>query len=124
MGFKRITDVSLNVMLPLLLGSLIYFLGRDGGLVPLLKNHAADGLWAYAFISALLIIWHRNLPPYWLLIVCFVAVLFEFLQYKGFVEGVGDWTDAAVYLVFILLGYLLNNTFKRLYLTAKQNKLI
>ncbi|MBL7748600.1 MAG: hypothetical protein JNM19_14285 [Chitinophagaceae bacterium] len=124
MGFNRLTDFSLNVVLPLLFGCAIYFFGRNGGLAPVLKNHAADGLWAYAFISALLIIWHRSLPLYWLLIACFVAVLFECLQYKGFVEGVGDWTDAAVYLVFILLGYLLNNTFKRLYLTAKQNKLI
>jgi hypothetical protein len=115
MKFNRITDLLLNVLLPLLLGYIVYYAGQQGGINPGLKNYLPDGLWAYAFISALLIIWNRRLPFGWIISIYVLAAGFELLQYYKVVAGQADSWDVAVYFLFISAGLLLNSLFKRLY---------
>lgn len=115
MKFNRFADIVLNVFLPLLLGYLVYYAGQQGRISLTVKNFLPDGLWAYAFISALLIIWNRSLPLIWIVAVYLLAAGFECLQYYKIVAGQPDVWDGVIYFLFISFGLVLNKTFKSLY---------
>ena len=72
----------------------------------------ADGLWAYAFISALLITWDREINITWVLIACIVAAAFELLQHNDMIIGTGDVYDIITYYLFFSLSLKLNYLFK------------
>jgi hypothetical protein len=106
------TDILLNVAVPLCLGVICYLFPVS----KLLRNYAADGLWAYAATSAMLIIWNRHINLLWLttLALCFPA--FEILQSLAVVKGTGDVWDIVTYLAFfsiaIIKGRLINYKYK------------
>jgi hypothetical protein len=115
MLLNKQTDLLLNVCLPLITGSLFYILPFS---IPvLLKNHLPDGLWAYAFISCLVIIQDRTISPAWVAAAFLVAGGFEGLQYCGAVAGAGDPWDVAVYFLFFTASLLLNSFFKKYHQT-------
>ena len=100
--------ILVHVVCPLLIGLAIYYFTTSIAFTHLIKNHFADGLWAYAFISAILLIWERKINWFWVGCVVLVAFLFECFQYLHIFPGTGDVFDFIVYLSFILFG-LLNN---------------
>ena len=102
----------LNVAAPLLLGFLLYFIGHHPLVPRLVRNHLADGLWAYAFISSLLIIWNREMNTTWMIIPFFIAAGFESLQYYGKIEGTGDAYDMVTYWLFFMIPLKTNKFFK------------
>ena len=105
-------DLTLNTVLPLLAGILLYYF-RDSYYLPsLLSNHLADFLWAYAFISSILVIWDREPALIWMLVPFAVALLFEFFQYEHLIPGTGDVLDIITYYSSFLLALLLNYIFK------------
>src|SRR5215217_143457 len=108
-------DFLLNAISPLLCGVFLYVVGDNSFLPRVFKNHIADGLWAYAFASCLLIIWQRNIPGLWTVMAFVSAVLFEVLQYGMIVPGTGDVYDVLAYFLFFLLALLSNSFFKKLY---------
>jgi len=61
MKLNKPVDIILNVICPVLAGCLIYYAGYTGYLPSLVQNYVPDGLWAYAFISAILITWDRHI---------------------------------------------------------------
>ncbi len=92
---SKITDFFLNVVIPVALGVTIY-------LLPIrqeIKNYLPDALWAYAFVSTLLIIWDRKLPIIWLAGILFVFVAFELAQKTGITKGTGDVIDIIIYFI-------------------------
>lgn len=98
-------------MLPLAGGSLIYLLASDAD--GWIRSYIPDGLWAYAFASAMLIIWQRKLNLFWLLLVLICGLAFEWMQFRGILSGTGDLTDIFVYILFFLIALFFNPFFKR-----------
>lgn len=113
MKITRQTDLLLNVISPLLLGCFIYFLGSYELLPQLLKNYLPDGLWAYAFLSAILIIWNRQLNYTWLFISFLLAACFELLQQYQLLAGTADIADIITYFFFMGAGLFSNRFFKQ-----------
>lgn len=105
-------DLCINGLLPLFLGWLLYRSNINPLLPALLKSHLADACWAYAFASALLICWNRQIPWYWMAVVVGVAVGFEWLQANGTVPGTADWKDVLAYLISIALSNCFNTYFR------------
>lgn len=97
---------------PLLLGYFVYLLGSYQLLPQLVKNYLPDGLWAYAFISAILIIWNRQLNYVWLFISFLLAACFELLQHYQLLAGTADIADIMTYFLFMGAGLFSNRFFK------------
>ena len=107
-------DILWNVVVPVLAGVFIY-LFKYIGLFPLvIQNYFADAFWAYAFSSAILIIWDRKLNVLWMIVAFLFALFFELLQFGGYIEGTGDSLDVVVYALFFALAICLNKYFKNL----------
>lgn len=105
--FKTI-DFILHTIVPVILGCIIYITGDAHVLPLLLQNHLADGLWAYAFLSCILIIWDRKSNLAWIVLTIVFSILFELFQYWHLVAGTGDLWDVVVYLLFFLLALQIN----------------
>lgn len=104
MTFRKIADIIINVLLPLILGYIIYNVSFENHV----KNYLPDGLWAYSFVSALSIIWKRHLPLFWIVTVFIIAALVEYLQLLKVIPGTADIIDIVVYFIFIIIGLLIN----------------
>jgi hypothetical protein len=110
-------DAVLNIVVPLCLGVLVYVI-RGAATIPVFfKNYVADGLWAYAFISSLLIIWGRKMNLTWMLVPFGTSAVFEWLQYRHTLPGTGDVLDVITYCLFFMTSILLNTYFKNRFQT-------
>jgi hypothetical protein len=112
MKINKVSDILLNVFLPLLLGGLIYLVADSATFLPV-KNYFPDGLWAYSFLSAILILWNRSLNYFWIGLSFLVAICFELLQYLHWLRGTGDIADTLVYFAFFMLALVSNRLFKQ-----------
>jgi len=99
--YKSVTiDSIINVILPIMMGTAIYFLS-DKILFPvLIKNFLPDGLWAYSLISCMLIVWNRKIHALWISLVFVLFFVLELLQYLGIISGTGDIFDIFIYFAF------------------------
>ncbi|MGC4096122.1 MAG: hypothetical protein QM706_03310 [Nitrospira sp.] len=105
-------DILLNILLPLLAGTLLYCLPAAVQPSIPFHNHLADGLWAYAFLSSILIVWQRIPNRFWIFAVFTSAVLFETLQWLQFFPGTGDIYDVFTYFLFFIIALLINTFFR------------
>jgi hypothetical protein len=112
MKLDKKSDVLLNVVLPLLIGLLIYWSGRLGIVPSWIINYMPDGFWAYAFISCMLVIWDRRIQIFWVVLVFLISVFFEILQYRHMIPGTGDVMDVLIYFIFFGIALKLNRFFK------------
>jgi hypothetical protein len=112
---KKIIDFITNVALPLLAGLWIYWSGAMGGY---LRNHLPDGLWAYSFLSCLLLIWNREINKVWVITACLASVVYEWMQHEQRLDGTGDVWDVVNYLVFFMLALYSNRFWLRYYQSA------
>lgn len=104
-------DILLNVMLPIGVGCLIY--AAAGFPLPsIVRNYLPDGLWAYALMSSILIVWDRSIHFLWVVLAILSGIAYEWLQYRHILAGTGDAGDIAAYTVFGLLALLFNPYFK------------
>lgn len=110
----RYLDLQLNVLIPLLTGLLIYLYKDELQLPTIISNYIPDGLWAYAFLSAILIVWQRSVNVLWCIMPFIVALLFEVFQYLQLVEGTGDIVDIVIYYVCFSVAISTNKFFKQL----------
>jgi hypothetical protein len=97
MGSSRFRFLILHCILPLIAGILIYLIGDSGPFLLSFKNYLPDGLWAFAFGSALLLIWDNRPPLIWLMAGWLMLVLTEWMQKTGLMPGTADWLDILVY---------------------------
>lgn len=67
-----------------------------------------DGLWGYALLSTLLIIWRNdfNILRIWICIAIFAGPFLELMQYKNYLPGTYDLIDIFTYLFFSSLSIL------------------
>jgi hypothetical protein len=112
MKLTRKSDILLNVCLPLTIGLLIYCSEKIVIVPALIRNYLPDGLWAYAFLSCNLLIWHRSVNLFWVFLVFLVAFSFEVLQYLHIIPGTGDIKDVFTYFLAFAIALLLNTPFK------------
>ncbi|HYO21130.1 MAG TPA: hypothetical protein VER36_01915 [Flavisolibacter sp.] len=113
----KLTDFCLNALLPLLLGGCVYLNSHWLQEMRLISGYAADGLWAYAFASAILIVWQRRIHGGWLATALLSAIIFEGLQHLDIVGGTADVNDLLVYAICFSTAVLLNNYFKHQFAT-------
>lgn len=108
-------DIGLNVLCPLLIGALFYIGGDNSGVNKFIRNHLPDGLWAYALISSILIIWNRQIQRFWIYMAYLIFLGLELLQHFQIINGTADVLDVVVYFVCSVTGILLNKYFSHLY---------
>ena len=113
MKHSTILDILLNIFAPMLLGAMIYLLKENRTIPALVSNHLPDGLWAYALVSSILVIWNRRVHWGWIAVTAISAACFEYLQYRRLLPGTGDYYDLTSYILFIIIALLLNPFFKR-----------
>ena len=104
-------DFLLNIILPILAGGCLYFMSFSISITGFWRNQLPDGLWAYAFISSLLIIWNRHINILWISILLIIFMFFEALQHLHFISGTGDWWDILIYFLFSTTALLTNKFF-------------
>lgn len=112
-------DILVNIIAPVAVGCFIYFVTNITKLPAIITSYLADGLWAYAFISTILIIWERQINIIWILIAFMIAVCFEVLQHYHAIAGTGDVYDVITYLLFFIIALLTNSLFKTKRITPK-----
>ena len=106
-------SIFIHILVPILVGTTIYALWRGINLVdmlPLLSSkppewiiyNLPDGLWFYALLSSIYLIWEENFPVHfilWLLITVILSCLMEVMQAYNFLNGTFDWKDLLAYMV-------------------------
>ena len=107
-------DLILNVAVPILAGSLIYLLFQHADFCKIGYNYLPDGLWAYALLSTILIIWNRVIHVFWIVMSLILFVGFEGLQHLHIVQGTGDFLDVFTYYLFGFMALLANKYFIRI----------
>jgi hypothetical protein len=113
---SEVLAVLLHVVFPVSLGLITYL--DLFTLSSLLNQFLADGLWAYAFTSSLLLLWDRKPPLLWLTIALISAISFECLQYIAFFSGTGDQLDILIYLLFGSMALIINKLIRQLNLQS------
>lgn len=99
----------LNVIFPIILGVIIYIGDKFNLLPDNITNYIPDGLWAYSFTSAILIIWNREINMFWISILGLFFVIFEILQSADILKGTGDILDIIIYFLFGFSSIIINN---------------
>lgn len=116
----KLRFILLHCLIPLVIGSMIYaafrpehFLSIEQlqGSVPSkewplwIRFHLADGLWMYAFFSAIKVIWYDDIFNLllWGESTVLLTLILEFSQFSEKIPGTFDWYDVLAYLVAILL---------------------
>lgn len=113
--------ILLHILLPVMSGIMIYALWRgipmidsSREILPVLSAKYApdwiiynlpDGLWCYAFLSAIFLIWKAPSASHflWLGLAIGVALLSEVLQAYNFIHGTFDWNDLIAYTVAVAI---------------------
>ncbi len=119
-------ETIVHVILPMFLGGVIYLLFRGLDIIdpehrflPLLQTkgpnwllyNLPDGLWLYALIYALSIIWQHSPPKIlvgWLLFVIALSYMSEMLQALDVIPGTFDWADLVFYTGAVLIFFFVN----------------
>lgn len=105
-------NVSLHVGIPLAVAIAIYgvrHLGLAGDVPEWAAYSAADGLWLYALLSALSIIWgsssSRTMRIFWLASGVTLAIIHELGQFFRVVSGTFDLADLAAYALAAVVAF-------------------
>jgi len=130
-----IFKVSVHIILPLIIGTLIYAFFRG---IPLINMqplsdlnppqfiiyNVPDALWFYALLSAVIAIWEYKTSKnfiIWFAIVVLLSLLSEVFQSLKLIPGTFDYKDLIVYVIAGLLSLLqLRKSNKSYYLPQKQ----
>lgn len=113
------------IILPLVLGALIYIKGRK---VPVLfetwfypsKESSSfpgsvwlpDYLWCVSFWVAMIWVWNGwdAIPGIWKIIIWTMVSATELFQWLGWLQGTGDWIDLLMYQLAFVTVYMLHKT--------------
>ena len=136
---EQIPIIILHIFVPLFMGILIYFFWRNLNLlIPFQENlirfeivnapnwvkyNLPDGLWLYALLSSITIIW-GGYPSIQLILWLFSTIILSYIseafQAIHFIQGTFDWKDCFAY--FLALIFFLYN-FRHINITNYQNLL-
>ncbi len=109
-----------HIVSPLFFGIIIYVFWR--GIIlfdiePILKSsppdwikyNLQDGLWLYALLSAIIIIWEKKISSYlivWIFFVLLLTFLSEIMQAYNFIQGTFDFYDMIAYFLAAIISIL------------------
>lgn len=113
-------NLIIHVIFPLLIGLTLYALsGRlifplnlllrqpidsTYRLPNLILFNLPDGLWSYAFMSFIILLWRNDsYKNRWIIVVFMVSLGWELGQKIGFINGTFDWVDCLFILIFNVL---------------------
>lgn len=96
----------LKVILPLSAGITLYALAEYITPYYFIKNYLADGLWAFAFVSCLSLIWKGKINRAWIFIAIISFFSFELFQKFQIIGGTADLNDVLCYFVFSAIAIL------------------
>jgi hypothetical protein len=71
-----------------------------------IKYNLPDGLWMYAFLSTIFIIWKSQISKHfvaWLLLAIIMSFFLEILQGLHLIPGTYDWFDMLAYAISIFI---------------------
>ncbi len=74
-----------------------------------------DSLWAFAYLSALFIVWDRKIKVGWIIVVCLSFFVFEYLQFVEIINGTADYLDLICYFASALVAFIVNQILSKLY---------
>jgi hypothetical protein len=104
------------VVFPICLGYFIYYISAQTAQTSaaiLVKNYLPDGLWAWSFISVILILWDRRINFTWVLATYLLSAGFELLQLLDILPGTADLVDLIVYFTFMGIALYTNSFFRK-----------
>lgn len=90
----------LNIILPLILGIIIYLINTPD----IIRNHLCDFLWAYSLAFSLTYIELNNKETF--IITLSTGVVFELLQMMHLIKGTFDILDILVELLACIICYI------------------
>lgn len=96
----------LNIILPLILGVIIYLIKSPG----IIRNHLCDFLWAYSFAFSLTYIELNNKETF--IITLSTGVIFELLQMMHLIRGTFDILDILVELLACIICYVYRSKYE------------
>ncbi len=101
----------LFIILPLLVGLVIYYIPVDYSYGALVRNYLPDTCWAFSFTYAFLALWKGALTLFIRMIPLLLFLGFEFMQKFNLLTGTFDYFDCLAYILAYLLATLivLNN---------------
>lgn len=102
--------VSLRVIVPLTIGAFTYLPLFTGSRFDHILHILADSLWAFAFVSALLLIWKDKLNTKLITLISAAFIGFEYAQSYGIFPGTGDLLDVLVYFLSGILAFASRST--------------
>lgn len=108
----KLLFITYNTIIPLSIGSLVYYYENTSTLLERVANYLPDALWSYSLVSLMLIVWKLKIPYSWLIAIMLLFISTELLQFLKFIPGTGDLIDILIYLLSGYLSYLiLSSTF-------------
>ncbi len=134
---KKHYKILVHVILPVFLGGGIYGLFRGFHFIdpkeyifPLyhvrvsefVEYNLSDGLWLYALVSAITLIWNGHISAYftgWLFLAIVLTYLTEIFQGLHFIQGTFDWYDLLSYSIAIIVYALNFKNLRNQYQTSK-----
>jgi hypothetical protein len=121
----------LQIILPILIGIMVYVFWRGISFVdpyqkvfPIfhytktpdwVKYNLPDGLWLYAFLSTLFIIWRQQISKHfvaWILLAIILSFFLEILQAWHIIPGTFDWYDLLAYALSVFIFVVTKIRFK------------
>jgi len=108
--FSKSLILFLNIVLPLIIGKLVYFIFTLTQSLPIqLKFYLPDAFWYYSFTFSILILQYFSLLNFSVFIFfLFSPIIIEFTQLFHFFPGTFDKVDIIVYY---LSGFIAYKTF-------------
>lgn len=117
---KNYFKILVHVIIPVFLGSVIYGLFRGihfidpaenifpfytVGIPGFIEYNLPDGLWLYALVSAVTLIWKEHISTQficWMLLTIVLSYLTEIFQGLHFIQGTFDWYDLLSYSIALI----------------------
>lgn len=97
-----------RVFLPVFSGAGIYAFAKKYKYLNNVRNYLPDGLWAFGFVSCLLLIWKEKINAFWMVMAFCFFIVFEYLQKINIIGGTADVYDVFVYFTFAFLAIVIN----------------
>jgi len=136
---KIVLKTLLHTIVPILFGTIIYALWRGLHFIdatekyfPLLSSaklpdwlqyNLPDGLWLYALLSAITLVWKGNSSKHffaWMLLAIILSYLTEVFQALHFIPGTFDWKDLVAYSFAVLFYAFHLQNFNQQFFTFKK----
>lgn len=96
----------LNIILPLILGLLIYTVNKPG----IIRNHLCDFLWAYSLAFSLTYIELNKTQTF--IITLLTGIIFELFQKIHLIKGTFDILDILVELLACVICYIYRSIYE------------